>query len=374
MTLIAGTGDSTLARTLFLLDGKHFSGFQLIGCKLERQTVSLDFNTAKKSSATGGPLKGVELYHGEMVSEVLVSPEPFDQVIVSWNAIAPKNTLLGVEARAATGEGWSRWYHLGWWDATNSVITRTSVKNQKDKNGNVDTDTLLLSNPSTELQIKLSLYSTEAGTSPSVRLIACSLAHSAEVPKPSWSERILGELHLDVPEISQLDYPPRGNVWCSPTSVTMVMNYWASQKGKDSWKADVRSAAGAIHDEAWGGTGNWTFNTAFAGSHPGLVAYCTRLKGYSEAEKWLAAGVPVVLSISANILHGRGESGGGHLVVLVGFDEKGNPIVNDPYAKTEEGQRVQRVYDPDRLLRAWQNKSSLGASYLIYPEGHSIPD
>lgn len=374
MTLIAGTGDSSLARSLVLLDKDRFSSFQLDGCFLEDGKIAMDFKHLEKQTGTDGPLKGKEYFRGDIKTGEIVSPEPFDQVIVSWNAQTPRNTWISVHARAKVGSVWSKWYHLGWWDATNTVITRTSVKNQNDQNGYVDTDTLILSKPAASVELKISLYSKQVGLSPSIRLIACSLALSTEVLMPQWAERKHGALQLEVPEISQLDFPPKGNVWCSPTSVAMVMNYWASRKNNNAWKADVRSAAGAIHDEAWGGTGNWSFNTAFAGSHDGLVAYCSRLKGFSEAENWLAAGVPVVLSISANILHGRGESGGGHLVVLVGFDESGNPIVNDPYAKTEEGQRVQRVYDRDRLLKAWQNSSSLGASYLIYPEGHPVPE
>ena len=39
-------------------------------------------------------------------------------------------------------------------------------------------------------------------------------------------------------------------------------------------------------------TGNWTFNTAFAGTLPGMRAYVI-FSDISELEDWIAAGIPV---------------------------------------------------------------------------------
>jgi hypothetical protein len=80
----------------------------------------------------------------------------------------------------------------------------------------------------------------------------------------------------------------------------------------------------------------------------------------------------VVLSISGDVLHGRGGSGGGHLVVCAGFDRHGNPVVNDPFADLSKGERVRRTYPRERLLEAWW--TSLGTVYLIQPEDISPPE
>ncbi|NIV34442.1 MAG: peptidase C39 family protein, partial [Anaerolineae bacterium] len=60
------------------------------------------------------------------------------------------------------------------------------------------------------------------------------------------------------------------------------------------------------------------------------------------------------------------NSSGGHLSVVVGFDQKGNPIVNDPAADPEEGELVQRTYLRSELEAVWL-ESSGGTVYLIKP-------
>ena len=59
----------------------------------------------------------------------------------------------------------------------------------------------------------------------------------------------------------------------------------------------------------------------------------TRLRSVREAERFIAAGIPLVVSIA----FGPGEldgapigSSNGHLLVLVGVRDNGNVVVNDP--------------------------------------------
>jgi len=63
-------------------------------------------------------------------------------------------------------------------------------------------------------------------------------------------------------------------------------------------------------------------------------------------------------------------SSSGHLIVLVGFDSTGNPIVNDPAAAANED--VQRTYLRAQLESVWLRYSG-GTVYLIFPEGHAQP-
>ena len=60
----------------------------------------------------------------------------------------------------------------------------------------------------------------------------------------------------------------------------------------------------------------------------------------------------------------------GHLLVLVGFDPKGNPIVNDPAFPSNE--EVQSTYVRAEFEPLWLQTSG-GTVYLIYPAGHSFP-
>ena len=92
-----------------------------------------------------------------------------------------------------------------------------------------------------------------------------------------------------------------------------------------------------------------------------------RFSSMNEIEYWVAQGVPVAISFS----WGKGQltgaavnSSAGHLSVVVGFDEVGNPIVNDPAADTDD--EVQRTYLREELEPLWLENSG-GTVYLIKP-------
>jgi hypothetical protein len=175
---------------------------------------------------------------------------------------------------------------------------------------------------------------------------------------------------LAVPQCSQMVYPDGGEVWCSPTSTSMVLAYWRGDTS--ACEPRVRAAVAGVYDHLYDGHGNWPFNTAYAAT-AGMEGYVARFASLAEAEKWIAAGVPVVFSWGG----GGGELGGasipssnGHLAVLVGFDSTGNPIVNDPAAPSNG--TVQRTYARAELERLWLQHSG-GTVYLIHPSTHPIP-
>ncbi len=173
-------------------------------------------------------------------------------------------------------------------------------------------------------------------------------------------------LILGVPTRSQLDYPG-GDAWCSPTSVSMVLSYWSGRLGRPDLNRAVPEVAAAVHDPGWPGTGNWPFNTAYAGSFPGMRGYVTRLGHVGELGSWIAAGVPVVTSVTYSILKGKPDQGDGHLVVVVGFDERGDVVLNDPGTRIAMRKTVPR----DRFAAAWAE--SHNTVYLIHPTDHPVP-
>jgi hypothetical protein len=164
-------------------------------------------------------------------------------------------------------------------------------------------------------------------------------------------------MDLNVPAISQYDpaYPhERG--WCSPAALTMLLEYWGFPQA-------LPDVAQAVYDDAYGGTGNWTFNTAYASSL-GLCAAVVHLDGLDHAGLFLAAGIPLALSFAwrnRNELPGAAlESSTGHLAVLRGFSANGDPHVNDP-AQTE----VPTIYPRAALDRLWRAHG--GIAYVLVP-------
>ena len=130
----------------------------------------------------------------------------------------------------------------------------------------------------------------------------------------------------------------------------------------------VPEAAQAVHDPNWPGTGNWPFNTAFAGSFKGMRGYVSQLTDVSELEDWIEAGIPIATSVSYNRLKGLNKSGSGHLIVCVGFAENGDIEANDPGTKLSN---VRRTFSRDLFRQAWAESGN--TVYIIHPENATIP-
>jgi Peptidase_C39 like family len=181
----------------------------------------------------------------------------------------------------------------------------------------------------------------------------------------STSDRSAWGFELDVPMRSQMIYPNGGEVWCSPTSTTMILEYWSAKLGRDLADS-VPIAAKSVWDGVYSGSGNWPFNTAYASSK-GLSAHVDRLSSLTQAEVFIKRGVPLAISIGwkAGELPGAHiTSSQGHLVVLRGFTKTGDAIINDPAAKTDAN--VRTVYPRVALERAWIEHSG-GIVYVIEP-------
>ena len=97
----------------------------------------------------------------------------------------------------------------------------------------------------------------------------------------------------------------------------------------------VHHAVRGVYDHAYGGAGNWAFNIAYAGEL-GLSGFVTKLHSLAEAEAFVAACVPLVLSVA------------GHLLVLVGFTTTGDPVLNDPASPSND--EVRKTVDRLSLI------------------------
>jgi hypothetical protein len=301
---------------------------------------------------------------------VLESPQiatriKWDELVASWNADTPAATYLKVEARAWYPDRATKYYIMGLWAADTNRFPRESVPHQKDADGNVSTDTLNLQQPADHLQIRLTLGG-DQNQKPTLKFLGLCLTDTkAKLPSLAPDRAAWGTT-IPVPERTQMAYP-NGKVLCSPTTVSMIMTYWAQKLKRPELDHDVPDLVKAIYDAKWKGTGNWPFNTAYAGSYPGIRAYVARLSSLSEVEAWIAAGVPVGLSVCSDRLHHRGPGPNGHLIVCVGFTQNGDPVVNDPGSS----RNIRRVYPRKDLTYAWAY--SRNAAYIIYPEGFPIP-
>ncbi|MFC5823804.1 C39 family peptidase [Nonomuraea insulae] len=317
---------------------------------------------------------------------------PATELIASWTADVPKGSWLQAEIRGRNAEGLTKWYSLGRWSYAEGDVLRTSVSGQGDADASVAVDTLAAAagKPMSGYQLRLTLYRTPGSSvTPRVRtsgVMSSNVPERKTVPVSpgggAWGTE------LAVPRRSQnvhLGHYPEwnggGEAWCSPTSTTMILGYW------DKWPSaqdtawvdssdpdpEVDYAARYTYDHAYKGTGNWPFNTAYAGRY-GLDGFVTRLRSLTELERLIKAGVPVITSQSfkKGELPGAGYGTDGHLMAIVGFTPTGDVIANDPASSGNAA--VRHVYPRAAFENVWlRSSSSGGVAYVIHPPGHALP-
>lgn len=326
----------------------------------------------------------------------------YTELVASWNAQTPTGTWVEVSVAAGSDtERRSNDYVLGRWASDTSTIHRTSVAAQGDDLASVCVDTLV-ARAGRELQswqLTVSLFRAAGSTAtPSVSLVG---AMASRRPDPTAREPASppGDAEgtaLDVPTYSQEihvgEYPQfngGGEAWCSPTSTAMVLAYWqrvmsnadfgptaAHCSAVDPSYPDpqVDFAAASTYDWSYDGTGNWPFNTAYAGRF-GLESFVTRLRSLTEAEQFIRAGIPLVVSVSfvERELTGAGYGTSGHLLVIVGFTESGDVVVNDPASHLiASNDQVRSTYDRGEFESVWVPRSG-GIAYVIHPASYPLP-
>jgi len=287
------------------------------------------------------------------------SAPAFDSLVVSWDADAPPGTSLEVWAQIRLFGEWTEWFLMGTWEATGGA----SGTGESDV-AFVDVDTLKVKPADQKAQafrLKVVLHSPAGKQTPVVRMVAGATAAQSDLllGEPEW-ERGPWVRDLPVPERSQMAEQAafRRDI-CSPTSLSMAMAFWGVAVG-------VGETARAVQDRRTGRFGVWPLNTAVAASK-GLSSHVARFNTLRDLQEEVAVGHPVVVSVS----FGDGELPGaplqrtrGHLMVVRGFTEAGDVIVNDPAAPEQSS--VRRIYPRAAFRKAWlENKR--GLAYLMRP-------
>ncbi|MDH2430700.1 C39 family peptidase [Sphaerisporangium sp. TRM90804] len=309
---------------------------------------------------------------------------PATELVPSWVASAPKGAWIRVELRARTEGGrLTKWYDMGRWAEGGEDIHRTSLPGQGDEDGDVAVDTFVATRPVTAYRLRVTLHGAGARVH-EAGVMASAVPTGVGVPVSAPGEA--RGVELDVPPRSQRThaghYPQwggGGESWCSPASMTMVMQYWG--RGPDPAElafvdpADpcpaVDHAARDMYDHSYQGTGNWPFGVAYAGRY-GLRGLVTRLRSLTEVERFIAAGVPVLTSQSFRDgeLPGSGYSTGGHIMVVTGFTPGGDVVANDPAALSDE--TVKRTYPRAAFEHVWlRGTGSGGIVHVVHP--HDVP-
>jgi Peptidase_C39 like family len=264
--------------------------------------------------------------------------EPTTHAVVCWNTRAPDDTL---EIIVHTSNG-RRSLALPY--VTFSPSERASL-NGFDDLAQIEVDIVRARHPIVAIEV-LARHPLERVA---IATPANERIHRRTSDEPGPSE-------LPVPALSQYDpHHPNERGWCVAASIAMLLAYWDTPRS-------LVDVVAATYDNAYRGTGNWTFALAYPGAL-GFTAVMAYLHDLRTVEGLVAAGIPVALSIAweeGALPSAPLPRSSGHVLVVRGFDAAGNPIVNDP-AQPD----VRHVYARLPFEAVWLDHG--GAALLVAP-------
>ncbi|WP_411104234.1 peptidase C39 family protein [Streptomyces sp. cmx-4-9] len=313
------------------------------------------------------------------------------ELIPSWSASTPLGSSLSVRVQVRDAEGLeSAWFTLAHWAADDQVVHRTTVPGQTSPFGSVEVDTLVA--PPARLfgayRLGIDLLRTpDARVSPELYSVSV-LASAPAGPAPravSGPGGAWGTV-LDVPQRSQEvhtghcpQYDGGGEAWAGPACTAMMVSHFGRgpTPAELAWidpgdpAPDVDFTARGVYDYAYRGCGNWAFNAAYAARF-GLLGFVTRLPSLTEVERFIRAGIPVATAqaFRSTELSGAGYSTAGNIMVVCGFTDTGDVVVNDPLSPSDEA--VRRTYPRADFERVWLVGGG-GAVYIVHPPERALP-
>ena len=230
---------------LVLQGTETFSRGQLDNLALENGALVLD------------SVAGRSLLYGSYTTPEFAMPA-FCNLNVSWNAHAPRDTMVEVRCRVYAAGAWTGWMSFGKWAPD---YPRCSVSSHSE-DGMIflmgDTVTVAAPGGGTGVQLQVNLSTNNDKVSPAVRLLA------AAVRPLAWEKRNGHPLNrrLYLPEYCLSAHDPSfGREMDLPLVMAALMNRW----GEDILPEEV---AYAMEDGSTRSTGN----TAFAAGPPQAAA------------------------------------------------------------------------------------------------------
>ena len=322
-------------------------------------------------------------------SEPLEAGFAADQAIASWNLDPGRAAVVEISARMVGGD-WHPWLPLAEWGAAGRRRSVSTPPSSAGAAPSVDTDVLMAADGAPFDAVRLRITLEEAPEGHPLHLAAVSFSApdhrpgNPEAPGSPGPSAALAGAAARLRPLSQRAYPARddlgggGPVWCSPTSLTMVMDAWeveipeSADEAPDGADPRVPWVAREAYDAPYDGTGNWSFNAAVAGGL-GLAAVVTRLGSLDDARTLTAAGIPLITSIRfadrAELAGADYDAPTGHLVVVRGLTPEGDVLVADP--ANPGGEAGLRTYAREEFDAVWAR--SRRTAYLVTPRGHALP-
>ncbi len=285
---------------------------------------------------------------------IVRSSAPFDRVIISPNGTISETGSI----EFCVGETMADFVPLVEWAGTQAAVAEGHKFPAP-----VNVDVLQLDTATRELTIISRRFAGDATTT--VTRLGITLYDSQiELPFGTGYSSVVppdfSPLALPVEFLSQFAAGMADDdSKCCPTSAVMLLRFW----GID---IEVRQFARLSYDRRHRVYGNWSLTVAAMSSF-GIFSWVQRHRSLRELYSIVQAGRPVIVSISfgPGALPGAPiEKSAGHLLVVRGFTDSGDVLVNDPAGRTVDTGRV--IYDQSAFVRAWLGHGGIAL--------HAVPE
>lgn len=280
---------------------------------------------------------------------------PFDELLLSWNAIRPVEGKFLFYVSVNTGE-WSPWLLYAAWgnDEQSSFLSTTEEAPVR-----VYQDTLEVLNKEKATAFQIKIIPEGSATLDSIHALHV-YTNGNETQELQLPDSYSAPIYLEVPGLSQMTVDhPRYRDLCSPTSTTAVTRYLS-----EDHTIDPISFAQNVWDSGFNIFGNWVFNVAHASTYLGSQCKCwvERLNGFEQIYHYLTQGTPVVVSVRGPLAGSAQPYAAGHLIAVIGYDPLNQKVIcMDPAFPTDVETHV--FYDRSDFVDAWNRRGNI--SYIF---------
>ncbi|MFY9359521.1 MAG: S-layer homology domain-containing protein [Bacillota bacterium] len=309
--------------------------------------------------------------------------EPFEYLVMSWNADTPEDTWVEVTASVwlDNQDEWSDYVTWGKWSPFIKRSSQASMSSSDSPYVNISQDEMYIrGNPAegdtaSKIRLKVILHRDDPSVESPVLWYLHGTVRVTGVEPTKVFRDDLGDnpdftCEVEVPQYSQSVRSPQiAGAICNPTTTAMLLNGVSAREGAPL-NLLPEEVAMICYDYRAGNYGSWSFAVATAGSY-GYKSYVE----YSTIEgikRHLKSGAAVGASVAYSndpedplYLENATGSTSGHLIVLRGYfvDEDGVEwfISNDAFSPTNE--QVRRFYRVDQFENCW----SRYAIYVVEP-------
>jgi len=220
---------------------------------------------------------------------------PFNDLCPSWNIDVPEGSGFYVEVRVGrrAGDLWTPFYYLGGCGKFPAPEKRIL----KDENGYINCDYFQSSNAFDRIQYRITFFADDPSRPAVLRRF--SLAYSNTLndpaiaakhrravdpgPKDKWTRRLPVPFRSQNWESDAL----RGHI-CSPTSLSMVLEYWGVKRPTVEVCERVYDADNHMYGNWWRAVqAAWTY---------GVPGYLERFGDWNAVKRHIAEGRPIIAS------------------------------------------------------------------------------